>query len=75
MADQLDFEDEFDDELDDELDDDDILESSANTTYSISELASAINGVLEDGFEEGVWVWGEISSVSVSRTLVGSPRM
>lgn len=65
MADQLDFEDEFDDELDDELDDDDLLESSANTTYSISELASAINGVLEDGFDEGVWVWGEISSVSV----------
>jgi len=66
MTDEFDFEDEFDDELDDDLDDaDDEFAVSAATTYSISELASAINGVLEDGFDEGVWVWGEISSVSV----------
>jgi len=64
MTDRHEFDDEFDDELDDD-DEDDELESFATTTYSISELASAINGVLEDGFDDGVWVWGEISSVSV----------
>ncbi|MBU3689123.1 MAG: exodeoxyribonuclease VII large subunit [Acidimicrobiales bacterium mtb01] len=60
MSDEFDFD--FDDE-DDEPDDE--LDASSAATYSISELASAINGVLEDGFDEGVWVWGEISGVSV----------
>lgn len=62
MTDQLDFDDDFEDEFEDEFDE---LEPSSSTTYSISELASAINGVLEDVFDDGVWVWGEISSVSV----------
>ncbi len=34
-------------------------------TYSISELVDAINATLEDAFESGFWVWGEITGVSV----------
>lgn len=61
------FDDDFDGDLDsDEFDDESDDESmSAVSTFSISELAAAINGVLDEGFDEGVWVWGEISSVSV----------
>lgn len=51
-----DFETEFDDDVDDPIE---------AVTYSVSELADAINGVLEDSFDEGVWVWGEITGLSV----------
>ena len=62
MSDELDL-----DDLDDEFDDADDPgeDSAAGTTYSISELADAINDVLADGFDDGVWVWGEIASASV----------
>ncbi len=36
----------------------------ANPTYSVGELADAINGVLRRGFPDGVWVRGEIDSLS-----------
>lgn len=62
MSDELDLDD-FDDEFDNA--DDPGEDSAAGTTYSISELADAINDVLADGFDDGVWVWGEIASASV----------
>lgn len=34
-------------------------------TYSISELVDEINDTLESSFDEGIWVWGEISGLSV----------
>ena len=34
-------------------------------TYSISELVDEINDTLETSFDEGIWVWGEISGLSV----------
>lgn len=34
-------------------------------TYSISELVDEINDTLESSFDEGMWVWGEISGLSV----------
>lgn len=34
-------------------------------TFSVSELAEAVNVVLERTFADGVWVWGEISGLSV----------
>ncbi len=43
---------------DDELDDD------ANPTYTVGELAEAINDALRRGFSDGVWVRGEISGWS-----------
>lgn len=53
-----DFADDFDDdELDDEVESDD-------TTFSVSEVAAAVNDVLHDYFEAGVWVWGEVSGLS-----------
>lgn len=57
-----DFDDEFTDDFDDDTDDDDPIEA---VTYSVSELATAINGALEDSFDDGVWVWGEITGLSV----------
>ena len=59
--------DEFDDdEFDDESDDDTAGEDPIDTvTYSVSELAGAINDVLEESFDDGVWVWGEITGLSV----------
>lgn len=54
-----DFAGDFGDDGDDLGNDDEIV-----PTYSISELGQAINDVLEEGFELGVWVWGEISSLS-----------
>ena len=33
-------------------------------TYSISELVDEINDTLETTFDEGLWVWGEISGIS-----------
>lgn len=62
MSDELDL-DPFDDEFDDA--DDPGEDSAVGTTYSISELADAINDVLAEGFDDGVWVWGEIASASV----------
>lgn len=59
--DDLDEMDEFDDDIDDESDDD----RTESVTYSVSELADAINGVLEDSFDDGLWVWGEITGLSV----------
>jgi exodeoxyribonuclease VII large subunit len=35
-------------------------EEAAEHTYSVSELGDAINGVLRRGFDDGVWVRGEI---------------
>lgn len=52
-----DFDDDFDDEVDDEVESDD-------TTFSVSEVAAAVNDVLHDYFEAGVWVWGEVSGLS-----------
>lgn len=49
-----------DDEFGDETD-----ATSDVETYSVSELADTINGVLEDSFSEGLWVWGEITGLSV----------
>jgi exodeoxyribonuclease VII large subunit len=58
--------DDFDDELehDDDFFDDDGDESNEAGTYSVSELAGTINDVLEESFDEGVWVWGEITGIS-----------
>ena len=58
------------DELDDELDefddvfaDEEIDGPGGVRTYSIAELAEEINDVLSDYFDEGLWVWGEISGI------------
>jgi exodeoxyribonuclease VII large subunit len=34
-------------------------------TFSISEIVDVINATLDDTFERGFWVWGEISGLSV----------
>lgn len=34
-------------------------------TYSISELVDVINATLDETFERGFWVWGEITGLSV----------
>ena len=48
-----------DDDLEDDLDEfEDEFEGDAPPTYSISELADAINEVLNDNFDAGLWVWG-----------------
>lgn len=54
-----------DDEFDEDEFGDDTDGSSDVETYSVSELADTINGVLEDSFGEGLWVWGEITGLSV----------
>lgn len=51
-----------DDEFDDEFDDDEFDEGPGS--YSVSELADAVNVALGDSFDEGVWVWGEITGLS-----------
>jgi len=43
---------------------DDELDDAANPTYSVGELADAINDALRRGFSDGVWVRGEISGWS-----------
>ena len=58
-----DFDPEFDDDLDEDLDDD-VDGANETSTYSVSELAGTINDVLEESFDEGVWVWGEITGIS-----------
>jgi exodeoxyribonuclease VII large subunit len=40
---------------------DDAVDDAANPTYSVGELADAINESLRRGFSDGVWVRGEIS--------------
>lgn len=61
-----DVDDEFDDDVDDEFGaDEDDGDPIDVVTYSVSELAGAINDVLEESFDDGVWVWGEITGLSV----------
>ena len=43
---------------------DDELDDAANPTYTVGELADAINDTLRRGFSDGVWVRGEISGWS-----------
>ena len=43
---------------------DDELDDATNPTYSVGELADAINDALRRGFSDGVWVRGEISGWS-----------
>jgi exodeoxyribonuclease VII large subunit len=43
---------------------DDELDDVANPTYSVGELADAINVALRRGFSDGVWVRGEITDWS-----------
>jgi exodeoxyribonuclease VII large subunit len=43
---------------------DDELDDAANPTYSVGELAEAINDTLRRGFSDGVWVRGEITGWS-----------
>lgn len=45
---------------------DEALDDPANPTYTVSELAEAINDQLRRGFFDGVWVRGEISGWSKS---------
>ncbi len=40
------------------------LDDAANPTYSVGELADAINDALRRGFSDGVWVRGEITGWS-----------
>ena len=42
---------------------DDELDDAANPTYTVGELADAINDTLRRGFSDGVWVRGEIAAV------------
>src|SRR5918996_6017334 len=41
------------------------LDDAANPTYTVSELADAVNSALRRGFSDGVWVRGEIQGWSV----------
>jgi exodeoxyribonuclease VII large subunit len=43
---------------------DEELDDAANPTYSVGELADAINDALRRGFSDGVWVRGEITGWS-----------
>ena len=43
---------------------DEELDDAANPTYSVGELAEAINDALRRGFSDGVWVRGEITGWS-----------
>ncbi len=43
---------------------DDELDDAANPTYTVGELADAINETLRRGFADGVWVRGEITGWS-----------
>jgi exodeoxyribonuclease VII large subunit len=43
---------------------DDDFDDAANPTYSVGELAEAINDALRRGFSDGVWVRGEITGWS-----------
>ena len=43
---------------------DDEVDDAANPTYSVGELAEAINDTLRRGFSDGIWVRGEITGWS-----------
>ncbi|MGB0112213.1 MAG: exodeoxyribonuclease VII large subunit [Ilumatobacteraceae bacterium] len=43
---------------------DDAVDDAGNPTYSVGELADAINDTLRRGFSDGVWVRGEITGWS-----------
>ena len=43
---------------------DEALDDPANPTYTVSELADAVNGVLRRGVQRRVWVRGEIQGWS-----------
>lgn len=47
------------------LDDSAVVGPSDAPTFSISELVDVINVTLEETFERGFWVWGEITGLSV----------
>ncbi len=40
-------------------------DDAANPTYSVGELADAINRQLRRGFDDGVWVRGEIDGLQM----------
>ncbi|MEY4361743.1 MAG: exodeoxyribonuclease large subunit, partial [Actinomycetota bacterium] len=61
MSEEL-FDEDFDDDLDDEDFDD---EDSDGVTFSVSEVAATVNDVLGEAFDRGIWVWGEITGLSV----------
>lgn len=64
MSDEIDDFDELDD-ISDVFADEDIDGPGGVRTFSIAELAREINEVLGDHFDEGLWVWGEISGLSL----------
>ena len=43
---------------------DEALDDPANRTFTVSELADAVNGVLRRTFSDGIWVRGEIQGFS-----------
>ena len=43
---------------------DEALDDPANPTFTVSELADAVNGVLRRTFSDGIWVRGEIQGFS-----------
>ena len=43
---------------------DEALDDPANPTFTVSELADAVNGVLRRTFSDGIWVRGEIQGLS-----------
>ena len=43
---------------------DEALDDPANPTFTVSELAEAVNRTLRRGFSDGVWVRGEIQGWS-----------
>ncbi|MCE2764679.1 MAG: exodeoxyribonuclease VII large subunit [Ilumatobacteraceae bacterium] len=61
MSDDLD---DLDGDLDDVFADEDIDGPDGVRTFSIAELAEEINEVLADHFDEGLWVWGEVSGMN-----------
>jgi exodeoxyribonuclease VII large subunit len=61
MSDDLD---DFDNDFDDVFADEDVDGPRGVRTFSIAELADEINEVLAEHFDEGLWVWGEISGLN-----------
>ena len=61
MSDDLD---DLDDDFDGVFADEDIDGPGGVRTFSIAELADEINEVLADHFDEGLWVWGEVSGMN-----------
>jgi len=52
------------DDFDDVFADEDVDGPGGVRTFSIAELADEINEVLADHFDEGLWVWGEVSGLN-----------